>query len=253
MKKLITICVGLIVAGCATTTQLEEIEKRLARIEGDLYKVEVKSAPKVEKPEAKKAAQPKFVPAKEVEKNVVDAKIDAFLKEYLGVQFGDSIDKFPEMIDNRHTMERVVPVLKKFKYFDKAVARFTHGKLYRVVFIADIDAKYSLDSTNEKMEQVFADLGVTLGLASTAFNTKQGAKTVDNASKNPTSYTLYRHVEPHDWFHFGDIRPPRGFRRYGASISDYGLEKRLEEEARKRNEELRIKANATGENLPDPE
>ena len=40
MNKIITICVGLIVAGCATTTQLDEanakiqdLEKRLASIE----------------------------------------------------------------------------------------------------------------------------------------------------------------------------------------------------------------------------
>ena len=46
MKKLITICVGLIVAGCATTTQLDEanakiqdLEKRLTAIE-DLNKVQ---------------------------------------------------------------------------------------------------------------------------------------------------------------------------------------------------------------------
>ena len=45
MKKLITICVGLIVVGCATTTQLDEanakiqdLEKRLTAIE-DLNKV----------------------------------------------------------------------------------------------------------------------------------------------------------------------------------------------------------------------
>lgn len=75
MNKLIIVCAGMIVAGCATTDQLaeanarvQELEKRVAKIEGDLYKVEEKSAPK-------QVAEPKFVPAKEVEQNVIDARI----------------------------------------------------------------------------------------------------------------------------------------------------------------------------------
>ena len=111
--------------GCATTSQVEEsnnrildLEKKIARIEGDLYRVEVKSAPK------QQLAGPKFVPAKEVEQNVIDTKIDAFLKEYLGVAFGDSIEKYPETIEGRlywaKNRIRIIPVQKRFQYFSPA-------------------------------------------------------------------------------------------------------------------------------------
>ena len=263
MKKLITICVGLIVAGCATTTQLEEtkgqlaaadtkiqdLEKRLARIEGDLYRVEVKSAPKVEKPEPPKPAEPKFVPAKEVEKKVVDAKIDAFLKEYLGVQFGDSIDKFSGGEKNC----RVIPVLKKFKYFNKAYGKFIDGKLYRVLICADIDKKFSVDSTREKIEQAFADLAVTLDLQSTAFNVTEGAMTLPQGYKNLSSYNI-RKVDGRDWvMYWREAHRPNGFRRYGASITNSQLAFQLNAERQQAEEEARRKANATGETLPDPE
>ena len=56
MKNIAILTVASIIAGCATTSQIDEanarvqeLEKRLARIEGDLYKVEEKSAPKQEK------------------------------------------------------------------------------------------------------------------------------------------------------------------------------------------------------------
>lgn len=261
MKKLITICVGLIVAGCATISQLEEIEKRLARIEGDttiqdhekrlvriegdLYRVEVKSAPKVEKPEVKKPAEPKFVPAKEVEKNVADAKVDAFLKEYFGVQFGDSIDKFPGKVlggekdrSGVNISRKEIPVLKKFKYFNKAHGDFCDGWLCEVIFCAEIDAKYSVDSTNEKMNQAFADLAVTLGLDGNAFGLR---------TRNISSYRFFRLNNP--WGFGRDD----GIRRYAACIVNDALQDRLKEERRQADAEARRKANATGETLPDPE
>jgi len=237
MNKLIMVCAGMIVAGCATTDQLaeanakvKELEKRVAKIEGDLYKVEVKRAPK-------QVAEPKFVPAKEVEQNVIDAKIDAFIKEYLGVQFGDGIDKFPQKMerygshmDNR---ARVIPVLKKFKYFDKAEGRFEDGKLYGVRFYADIDAKYSIDSTNEKINQALADMAVTFGLASTAFDRFYRMTGQD---REPTSsYSLSKH---------DGESAPAGFRRRGAVIENRHLADRLRKEKISRER-------AAGESLPD--
>ena len=233
----------MIVAGCATTDQLaeanakvKELEKRVAKIEGDLYKVEVKRAPK-------QVAEPKFVPAKEVEQNVIDAKIDAFIKEYLGVQFGDGIDKFPQKMerygshmDNR---ARVIPVLKKFKYFDKAEGRFEDGKLYGVRFYADIDAKYSIDSTNEKINQALADMAVTFGLASDAFDGNKYRNRLLNQrgqDREPTSnYSLSKH---------NGESAPASFRRCGAVIENRHLADRLREEKR-------IRERAAGESLPD--
>jgi len=261
MKKLITVCVGLIVAGCATITQLEEtkgqlaaadtkiqdLEKRLARIEGDLYRVEVKSAPKAEKPEVKKPAEPKFVPAKEVEKNVVDAKVDAFLKEYFGVQFGDSIDKFTGKASGAlyNCRYKGIPALKKFEYFDKAIGRFVHDKLYRVMFYTEIDTKYSVDSTNEKMEQAFADLAVTLGLDSNAIGF-----VTERRTKKISSYHYFKLINPGETWGFGSNK---GVRRYAVCIEDEGLKNRLEEEKRQEEAAARRKANAEGETLPDPE
>ena len=151
MKNLIIIGLAAVVGGCAKDEQLEqmyekmrELEKRVARIEGDLYTIEVKSAPKPEK-------KPTFAPAAKVEKKVADAKIVAFLKEYLNVTFGDDIGRFPVRPEDKDEripavgVCRCIPVVKKFKYLDKAYGRFEDGKLYRVDFYCDIDKKYSYD------------------------------------------------------------------------------------------------------------
>ena len=43
MKKLITVCVGLIVAGCATTTQLDEANAKIQDLEKRLAELEMKA------------------------------------------------------------------------------------------------------------------------------------------------------------------------------------------------------------------
>ena len=43
MKKLITVCVGLIVAGCATTTQLDEANTKIQDLEKRLTELEMKA------------------------------------------------------------------------------------------------------------------------------------------------------------------------------------------------------------------
>ena len=216
--------------GCATTSQIEEsnnrirdLEEKIARIEGDLYRVEVKSAPK------QQAAEPKFVPAKEVEQNVIDTKIDAFLKEYLGIAFGDSIEQYPQTLDGRK-MLRVIPVLKKFQYFDKALASFYDGKLYSVEFFADIDVKYSIDSTNERIDQALADMAVTFGIASDSFNSQ-----MLRLREATSSYFLGK---------CNDELAPKGFRRRGAKITNWKLCQKLKKEKRARE-------CAAGEQLPE--
>lgn len=257
MKNIAILTVATIITGCATTSQIDEanarvqeLEKRLARIEGDLYKVEEKSAPKQEK-----KAEPKFVPAKEVEQSVIDTKINAFLSEYLGVAFGDSIDKYPNAIKDRdylYDRYRIITVRKKFQYFDKALAHFEEGKLYAVSFFADIDDKYSIDSTNERIDQTRADLAVTFGLASDAFKNriynrirpilarrrglmKNRGERGDDSYSAMSSYILEN---------CSSELAPRGFRRYGVEIRDENLRNRLraEKEAKDR---------AKGEQLPE--
>lgn len=193
--------------------------------------------------------------AEEEKRKVVDAKIDDFLKEYLGVQFGDSIDKFPEEkqdanpntrrsallrsrfrgMEGEPTIDkRNIPVLKKFKYFDKAYAEFCGGKLYKVIFIANIDKKYSYDSTREKVNHAIADLAVSLGLENSEFDDKGRTCTSYSLNKDFSSYVA------NVWF-------------YTVSFMDSGLWNRAKEEKKQADEEARIKANATGETLPDPE
>lgn len=253
MKNIAILTVATIIAGCATTSQIDEanarvqeLEKRLARIEGDLYKVEEKSASKQEK-----KAEPKFVPAKEVEQSVIDTKINAFLSEYLGVAFGDSIDKYPNAIKDRdylYDRYRIITVRKKFQYFDKALAHFEGGKLYAVSFFADIDDKYSIDSTNERIDQTRADLAVTFGLASDAFKnaSKYRWRRVRmgllnrRASGDASSFAMSSYVLEN----CSSELAPRGFRRYGVEIRDENLRNRLraEKEASDR---------ARGEQLPE--
>ena len=204
--------------GCATTSQIEEsnnrildLEKKLARIEGDLYRVEVKSAPK------QQVVEPKFVPAKEVKQNVIDTKIDAFLKEYLDVAFGDSIEKYQNPPKGHDGYQSVpIQVRRKFQYFDKAGANFYDGKLYQVVFFADIDKKYSIDSTNQRINQTLADMAVTFGVASDSFEGKNSG----------SSYSLRK------WNRFCSTghEPVAGCRRCGAVILNRALLRKLQEE-----------------------
>lgn len=249
MKKIVFVLAIAAVAGCATATQIDELnfrinelEKRLSRIEGDLYKVEVKSASPVAK-----VAEPKLEPVKEVEQSVIDTKINSFLREYLGVAFGDSIDKYPTAIENNDYLYqkcRVVTVLKKFQYFDKALAYFSDGKLYAVSFFADIDEKYSIDSTNERINQTRADLAVTLGLASDAFMNGSGdplrllrlrrqlrTGMRDDSHRATTRYTL---GDCNSFF----IRAPDGFRRIGVTISDGNLLRKIDSDKNARGEQL---------------
>lgn len=246
MKNIILVGSLCVIGGCATTSQVEntdnrinELEHRLARIEGDLYKVEERTAPRQDKQPALK-----FVPAKDVEQNVIDAKIDSFLREYLGVAFGDGIDKYPKAIEDKdwlYERYRIVPVIKKFKYFDKALAHFEDGRLYAVSFFADIDKKYSIDSTNERINQARADLAVTLGLASNIFGdglrggSLRQRRLLRETSGAQSSYTMGC---------CNDELAPSGYRRMGVEISDRNLHRRILEEKKAREQ-------AKGEQLPE--
>lgn len=228
MYKLTVICLGLIVGGCATNqlaesnNKIQELERRIARIEGDLYKIDVKSAPK-------QVVERTLNPAKEVERNVVDAKINAFIKEYIGVQFGDSIEKYPQLIEGytgyMSNIVRRITVLKKFKYFDKAEGYFEDGKLYDIRFFADFDKKYSIDSIDEKANQAIVDMAVTLGLPNTVFDKPLFAPHSRHGENKHSSYML------------GKVKDDR---RYGVEIKDVNL-------WRKYRDEKHARVRATGE------
>lgn len=311
MKKIITICVGLIVAGYATAAQPDEanakiqnlekkleaadakiqaLEKRLVAIEnaevgtvmplrrtGRLVEIAEECQKRREKDalikrlprsaavgrgsvfedirRQREAAAAAAVKEAEEKKKAVDEKIGTFLQEHFGVQFGDSIDKFPEEFDNRYSDKRVVNVLKKFKYFDKAYGEFYEGKLWVVVFYVDIDEKFSINSTNEKINQAIADLAVDLGLDSSAFNERYSYSYAVGSSS--TSYRLGKFfMDNKTCLKDGNMALPssvRGIRRYEVSFSDVRIVNQILEEKSKAEEEALRKANAIGETLPDPE
>ncbi len=275
-------------AAAASTAQREAAAERDAEREGQRQQLlaiqeelrRKREAEAVAKEEERKQAVAEKAAKEAEEKKVADAKIDAFLMEHLGVQFGDSIDKFPEEKQdaNPNTRRsallrsrfgglageptnsadtRNIPVLKKFKYFDKAYGKFFEGKLYRVEFRANIDKKYSFDSTREKINKAVADLSATLGFESPAFKDEPWHEIIPHSrpmnsapriTVPPSSYSLYKQ------FREADVRV------YAVSFEDSGLRNRLGEEKRKADEEkrkadneARLKANAEGETLPDPE
>lgn len=232
----------------ALAADFRAMNDRISKIEGDLYKVEEKSAPKQEK-----KTEQKFVPAKEVEQSVIDIKINAFLSEYLGVAFGDSIDKYPNPIEGRdylYDYYRTITVRKKFQYFDKALAHFEEGKLYAVSFFADIEDKYSIDSTNERISKTRADLAATFGLASDAFKNNSlpnffpsGKRAFPlSVRRDKNSHSTSYELEKLKGGIIGIV--PEGFRRYGVMISDDNLCIRLRDEKA-------AKDRAKGEQLPE--
>ena len=239
-KTLLVCAVGL-VGGCATTSQLDNaniqigtLESRIARIEKDLYRVEVKSAPK-------QVVEPKFVPATEVEQNVIDTKIDAFLKEYLDAQFGDSIDLYPKRVCSDDNVRRI-QVKKPFGYLDKATGHFEDGKLYSVSFVADIDKKYSEDSVNERIKQTLADLAVSLGLSSDVFSRYWRSHFRLLRSQERSSRSRYNLLRYHN--SYDDFNVPKEFWRLGAVFENDKLYKKLMAEKRTRQ-------SAQGEVLPE--
>lgn len=170
---------------------------------------------------------------------MIDTKINAFLSEYLGVAFGDSIDKYPNAINGRGCLYdhcRIITVRKKFQYFDKALAHFEEGKLYAVSFFADIEDKYSIDSTNERISKTRADLAATFGLDSDAFENNSSPNFFPSG-RRPFPLPVRRDKNSHltsyelEKLNGGIIGiVPEGFRRYGVVISDDNLCRRLRAE-----------------------
>lgn len=168
MKKMIM----MLVAGVATFSvigagSLEErvmqLEERLSRIEKDLYTIGEKKIPSVE------VADPKLVPLPPIEQRVLQAKINAFLKEHFQAQLGDPIDKYPEKIRPSMNQFRKIPVARNFHYFDKAAGGFRCGKLSSIYYYCEFDKKYSYASCLERIDQIQAHLAVAIGLPEDTF------------------------------------------------------------------------------------
>lgn len=133
---------------------------RVSKMESDLYKVEIKKAPR---DTSAKVEEKKFEPNKNVEVAVIDAKIEAFLKEYVGVKFGDDISTIKDDDESNGRYTRNIKLIKPFRYFDKAYLEFTDGKLTYIVLKAWIEKKFSHDSVMKRYQEACDDLSLTLG------------------------------------------------------------------------------------------
>jgi len=133
---------------------------RVSKMESDLYKVEIKKAPR---DTSEKVEEKKFEPNKDVEVAVIDAKTEAFIKEYVGVKFGDDISTIKDDDESNGRNTRNIKLVKPFRYFDKAYLGFTDGKLTRIIIEAWVEKKFSLDSVMKRYEEACDDLALTLG------------------------------------------------------------------------------------------
>lgn len=148
-----------------------------------------------------------------------DAAVDAFLRDYVGVQFGDDISKINGYEDTQY----MIPMQKEFQYFDKVCTYYRKGKLYRVNVWADIGKEYSQNSTEEQIRKTLSALEKELSLPQNYFAAHSRGdfrlwKNVQNSSSpshNP-SYSVT--FASKDW---------PNFRRYCLDIVDTALDQSL--------------------------
>ena len=95
-----------------------------------------------------------------------DAAVDAFLRDYVGVQFGDDISKIKGFEDECY----MIPMKKNFHYFTKAACYYRKGKLYRVQIMADIGTEYSQNSTDAQLKKSMAAFAQMIGLPESYFS-----------------------------------------------------------------------------------
>jgi len=157
----------VLICGCVSQSDYEALSAdckamndRLTKIESDLYKIEIKQAPR---DSSQKTEEKKFEPNKDVEIEVINTKVNAFIKEYVGVSFGDDIATVKDDDENNGRYSRNIKMVKPFKYFDKAYLEFTDGKLTCVRIDASIDKKFSAESVEKRFREVRDDLASSLG------------------------------------------------------------------------------------------
>ena len=167
MMMAVGFCGVAAVCGCVSQSAYDslvkenkELGERVAKIESDLYKVEIKTAPRKEDPPAKVQ---NFEPNKDVEIAVIDTKTEVFLKEYVGVKFGDDISLVRDDDESNGRSTRNIKMLKPFKHFDAAHLEYTGGKLTEVGILGRIEKKYSNDSVTKRFKEAKDDLALTLG------------------------------------------------------------------------------------------
>lgn len=282
MKKIISSCLfatcALIAAGNTPTEQrVQQLEERMSRIEKILRAIEEKTAPSTTREgfvEAERKAQmdqlmqiqedmrrqqEKEKLAQIAPASVCNTRVSAFLKEHFGVQFGDPIEKFPLRASACNSdQSRMIPVVKAFQYFNKAIGYFDDGQLTKVEFFADLDKTYSWNSCKLRIDQACLDLSHILGLPGPCQDQDNRSWPRPqrllclNRRSSTTSCDAFRDC---NWGRMSEDLP--GIRRMGIWISDGKLSSRLRAEKaekdaseRRESEERQMRANAAGEELP---
>ena len=280
MKKIISSCLfatcALITAGNTPTEQrVQQLEERMSRIEKSLRAIEEKTAPSTRREgsvEAERKSQMDQLMQiqedlrRQQEKEKLaqtgtgtahDARMSAFLKEHFGVQFGDPIEKFPLRASACNSdQSRMIPVVKAFQYFNKAIGYFDDGQLTKVEFFADLDKTYSWNSCKLRIDQACLDLSHILGLPGPCQDqdNRSWPRRLLYLNRRPptTSCDAYRDC---NWGRMSEDLP--GTRRMGIWISDDKLisQLRAEKEQKEANErresqERQMCKNAAGEELP---
>jgi len=132
----------------------EEQRRQLAQIQREFSRARSRLLPETEASQPQEANQPQEI------------KLREFVKEYVGVEFGDSVSNYTSAVA-RLSVSNIqrydVPMKKHFDYLDKASVTFKSGRLYGVRLSTIYDEKYSVVSitnqvrkTVEKIEQMFS-------------------------------------------------------------------------------------------------
>lgn len=162
----------------------------------------------------------------------IDARIDAFIKDHLGVSFGDPIERFPKRAGRSRIWAREIPVIKPSGYLDTAVGMFEDGRLYQIEFVADFDGRYSVESIDQGVQKTLAEVSAEMELPVNPFGPRRSL-----GQLLPTKYTLSTSV-------LGELGPRGCFRR-GLQISDKKLFYKIQEDRLQRER-------AQGAKLPEP-
>jgi len=102
----------------------------------------------------------------EVEWREFEHKVDGFLKEYVGVQFGDSADKFST---NKFEV-CTIDVAKKYGRFDKARLSFKDGKISTVYLYAHLSKGENISVYDSNCDKDIRQLATNLGLNKDVFH-----------------------------------------------------------------------------------
>jgi len=127
MSRLIAVMFGLAFAVCANADQLSNLVERISKLEKRIAVLENECGIEKEKtPEeiAKKKAEEEKRIAQGKE---IDAKIDAFLKEYFGVCVGDEVCMLTNRLSKGHMGNKKIKPLKPYGQFGNAVCYYADG------------------------------------------------------------------------------------------------------------------------------